>query len=270
MDLSMTTYKCARCSFETKYKHVLQDHLQRKSECPTILSNESREKLLEILKCPIECKDVTYDCSFCDKQFNSSGNRSRHQKICKKRDSELDIKEEVANLKKELEQLKRYVIISQNSQNITNNTNTQNITINVRDFGKENISYLDFDFLTSCVEDMDLVKLIKDIHCNKEHPENHTIRVKNLKERFMEKRENGNWMVEDTEKALSELVKLGYKVLNTHYTENKDEFSPVDFEEINEWFIKLRHNESKTSFPIKKKLLLLFVNNKTLLLGKDT
>jgi hypothetical protein len=180
----------------------------------------------------------------------------------------------LALLEEKIKALEEKPIVTTQNINTTNNTttnnnqNTQNIIINVRDFGKENLSYLDYDFLSSCVEDMDLVRLIKDIHCNQAHPENHTVRLKNLKERLMEKRKNGEWVVEDTDETLSELIKLGYKVLNSHYRDNKDEF--VDLEEISEWLIKLRYNESSTSRPIKKKLLVLFVNNKALLLGKDT
>jgi hypothetical protein len=69
----MSDYKCSRCGFESKYKHVLINHLQKKLECPTTFSNETRELLLENTRLK-KYNDVTYECIYCRKKFNTVGN----------------------------------------------------------------------------------------------------------------------------------------------------------------------------------------------------
>lgn len=82
----MSEYKCSRCGFETKYKHVLIRHLLKKLECQTLFSNDSRDSLLDNVKRDNKKNDITYDCRFCGKKFNFLSNSYRHENICKKKE----------------------------------------------------------------------------------------------------------------------------------------------------------------------------------------
>ena len=85
--------------------------------------------------------------------------------------------------------------------NITNNTiiknshNTTNIMIN--NFGKEEISYLDSNYFKNLIMNQHIetgyVQLIKDIYLNKEHPENGTVKIENINNKYALVYDNGKW-----------------------------------------------------------------------------
>jgi hypothetical protein len=83
---------------------------------------------------------------------------------------------------------------------------------------------------------------------------------------------NGKWIFTDQDDTLDELVKKGYRVLKSHMHKNKnniiDEYELDDYYNFAEWLESV-YDDDKIRKPMKKQLLLLFLNNKTLLLGKD-
>jgi hypothetical protein len=123
------------------------------------------------------------------------------------------------------EQLKKEILheLQQGPQTIINNT-TNNITIqaNVNNFGQECTQHLTNDFLSYCILNprKGMSKLIENIHYNPDIPENHNIRCKSLKQNIFEKYIDSEWRVCDTSNTLDELIKKGYRILNTHYTDN--------------------------------------------------
>ena len=269
-------HTCKRCGYETTQKCHLIRHLNIKKTCSSLIQDIDRSELIKELE--LEYKEKTYNCETCNRKFNSRSNKCRHKQTCKQRTSNqviqipiteyLDLKAEVEGIK---EKLKHY------PANITNN-NTQNNNINinvqVRDFASsENKKYLDKSFLLECFRDMDLMKVLGELHFNPDHPENHNIRIKNVKQNLMEYVQLGKWVVGKKDEMLEYLVMNGYRVLQTYYKDNKEnvEFELED-EEINEslrW-LKQIYNEDKTVLrELKNDAFLLVMNNKALLFKKD-
>ena len=56
-------------------------------------------------------------------------------------------------------------------------------------------------------------KLIKDIHCNPKVPENHNLRKRNKKDKFIEYFDGNEWKVEDKKKQLDHLVDMTFTIL---------------------------------------------------------
>lgn len=79
----MTIFNCKRCNFETQYKHVLIQHLNRKRECIPVASDVSRDDLLKELIKPKQCNPLA--CTYCNKTFTERANRYRHEKSCVER-----------------------------------------------------------------------------------------------------------------------------------------------------------------------------------------
>ena len=79
-------YTCKLCKvYETASKQSLITHLQRKKICSK--STEfTREFLINELVTK-EYNTITFDCIYCQKKFNHRSNRSKHTKICKRRNT---------------------------------------------------------------------------------------------------------------------------------------------------------------------------------------
>ena len=118
-----------------------------------------------------------------------------------------------------------------------------------------------------------IAPLIETIHFDREHPENHNMQLKSSKQELMQTFVDGNWIITDADDTLNELINKGYRVLNYHSRKNKDdiidkEMDEEEYDDVVGWLEKI-YEDKKTRRPIKKQLLLLFINNKTMLLAKD-
>lgn len=261
----MVLYVCERCGYETYQKCNYRSHLERKNPCKPTIKDVCISEMLEVLNRKVE--NIGHKCEHCDRVFKSAQSKYQHKKSCKEHDNNKRILE----LERQVEELKKTKsIINNNTTNIQNN-----IQINIKDFGNENISYLQKDFLTYCFANKDLYRLIENIHCDKEHPENHNIRVKSQKRKQIETRENEKWVIKDEDEALSDCIKNGYRVLLRHGWKHKNEIiedeldNNVDeYHSINDWLESVYNNQDQQK-PIKRKILLLLLSNQALLLGKD-
>ena len=233
----MVNYKCIRCGYITTKRCNFKDHISRKNICKPILEDISIESIkthyniirttnipqnttLSNTNIPQNATILynTYNCSYCNKKLSRNDSLQRHLKICKKKKESniliLNQNEELLNIKKELEELKQSKNITNNTNNTNNNNinttnnNTQNIIIN--NYGEENIKYLkskDFKYLLSNVSDA-IPKLIKYIHFNEEHPENHNIKYTNKDGPYFEIMKNNKWILVSKD---SEILNIIYK-----------------------------------------------------------
>jgi hypothetical protein len=101
-------------------------------------------------------------------------------------------------------------------------TNTNNININLNSFGQETLTHLTHDFLSHCLlnPSKGFTSLIENIHYNNDVPENRNIRCKSLKRNVFEKYIDSEWRSCDASNTLDELIRKGYRILNTHYTQH--------------------------------------------------
>jgi hypothetical protein len=272
-------HSCKRCGKEYSSAGNLRQHLRRKNPCEPTVSNVSVEDCIAELS-KRDYNKSTYDCEHCGKQFNTYQSRWRHMKSCKALSEVSNQKDvEIQKLIERIEELERHQ--TQPTTNITNNTtnnikNTHNnIHIHVRDFGEENISYLPKELLSHCFVTKDIVRLLKKIHCDKEHPENHNIRVKSQKRNQIETREDNRWMIKDEDDALTDCIQNGYRILVRHGFRHKNEIIDEELDKnedeyynIRDWLENVYDNQVEQK-PIKRRLLLLLLNNQALLLGKE-
>jgi hypothetical protein len=124
------------------------------------------------------------------------------------------------------ELLKSKNVVNNNIVHNNSGTYTQ-ININVgqggplNNYGDEDISHLSDDFLSYCLMNpkKGMTNLIQNIHYNKDVPENHNLRFKSDKKNLFEKWVDSEWRLCDASNTLDELIKKGYKILNSHYTD---------------------------------------------------
>jgi hypothetical protein len=71
----------------------------------------------------------------------------------------------------------------ENQNNIENQTNNNTINIHINAFGKENTDYLDDQAIVECIDRIfnSVPAILKRIHFDPDHPENHNIKITNKK-----------------------------------------------------------------------------------------
>lgn len=298
---------CQRCGYDTSCKSNLVRHLRRLSVCNSTNSNISVEDYLkELLK--KEYNEKTYDCQFCNARFNARSNKSRHLKTCSAKAAAetptttqpvsssaaaktptltestpsnapdvlkyiSDLQNENQLLRQRIEKMERMAAGASSSNTVINNNtlNNNGIIINLNSFGHEDTSYLSHDFLSYCLLNprKGLTSLIENIHYNKEYPHNQNLRCKSLKQNVFEKYEDSSWRACDASNTLDELIKKGYKILNTHYAENymndPSFLEDENKQKVYERFRFLGDTSCNDYFAVKRELRIL-VKDRTMYL----
>ena len=275
----MAEYKCMRCGFTTNHKNNFRKHLNRKFICKPLLNDVTLEfikcqynlnenldkgKKFKSLELTSDVLEIKYDnkkivdrikCQYCDKTFTRKDSKlTRHLKDrCKKK---VKVFNDLENMLIDMTQMKNLFkdtqsIIINNNQKIINN----NIVVN--NFGNENLEYISDKMIgnllaypKSCIP-----KLIKQIHFNPDHPENHNIRIKNKKLKYAEVKENNQWKLKHKKTVLDDLVDFGYITLE----EFKDDKDNLD-ELLIKGFSKMMEGYNKSKKDIIEKVELEVLN----------
>lgn len=269
MDRNKKLYVCSRCGYDTNVKCNIITHLKKAAPCNPKLTDLPREEALKLFA-KVEPLSETTNCPFCDKKIVKT-NISRHKKVCKKRKDEV-VQNEIEILRNQVSELTKRLddISNTNKQpNVVNNitNNTYNLQINT--FGNEDISHLTHELLSHCLlnPSKGLPKLIDNIHYNPEKPHNHNIRYKSTKNNSFEKYVEQHWMECDASNTLDELIRKGYRILNTHYMEHFRDNPEYYEDEIKQRALeKFRFLSDKTctEYHSVKRELRLLVKDRTM------
>lgn len=274
---------CKRCEHTTKTKGNLLVHLNRKQPCTVTKENVSiADCIEELTKKAFEGK--YHVCEECEAQFTTRQAKSKHKKtsckgkptiqeaesinvIVNKDDVIEALQQQNQMLLQRIEQIEEKIGTS--SSIVNNNTTNNTININLNTFGQEDTSYLTHDFLSYCLMNprKGLTSLIENIHYNKEYPSNQNIRCKSLKQNIFEKYIDAEWRACDASNTLDELIRKGYRILNTHYTEHFMNDPEVQENEMTqralEKFRYLSDTASNDYYAVKRELRIL-VKDRTL------
>lgn len=256
----MDTFTCKRCGYKSSSKSNMCKHLRRKNPCEVVNENISVDSLLnEFLPSKTYTNDC-FKCKFCERKFNSQSNHSRHMKTCKLNNN----KEEINELKKEIEKLKTILEHSTGNINNVNNITTNNIQIN--SFGQENLDHLPKDFLTSCFMMKNIPSLIENIYFDEECPENHNVKLRSSKNKTANIYDDGKWKVRPVDRIIDEMVNKGQTILSKHYKFNKEcveeEMSEDEIMEVIDWLQKIWNDNIKVRKPLKEDIMAILMSYK--------
>jgi len=273
----MTTYTCPRCGYNTYHICAYKKHLQRQKICPAKHAEMSQNDLYEHFTNSFEERKVkVYKCDICNQAFDTPQKKYQHKLRCSSKNVNEQIREQV---QQQVKQILSNVNIG-NTTNINNNGtfNTINIinapTVHKKDFGgQENTEYLDQDMLMYSLKDQDIHTVLKELHFNPEHPENHNVRVKNLNQNLMEYIENGKWVVDNKDRVLQYMVMNGWRILDTFYRDNTDtvenSMSETEIDQSLTWLQKIYDEDGNLLRNLKSEAMLMVLNNKALLLERS-
>ena len=238
-------YSCDRCGVKFKQKKYLVQHLKRKMPCIVTENDLEREQLLDMLtyKNGIECEVCnkiysnkyvlqSHTCKAVSED-SESDNMTKIDKeeimteLNKYKQEILDLqkdKKELMGMCKELLEIKKGESIKKidnsivNDGIINNTTNTNNgiinnVTLNINSFGKENIEYITNNAMKEVYKlikrrGRGIINFIKDIHVNPEHPENHNIKIENVKRGLLRIFEKDKWHYYTFSEGLDKLYNI--------------------------------------------------------------
>ena len=221
------TYNCEYCNKDCKRSDNKTRH-----ELTCILKDDYVRNMEIKLGISFEQPHSYTKCRFCNKEFSKL---SRHIPTCK---AKIDYKDQ---LEKQLEE-KHARVALQTINNTTNNNNTtnshnttNNITINLRPFGQENMEYLTRSVILKMCKKANfrneiIPRLVKQVHCNPDHPENHNILLTNLRSSYTKVYDGEDYKV-DTSKDVIDMVmdNVTDHLTTAAYTDNEDgKFNPYE------------------------------------------
>lgn len=267
-----TSYKCERCGHVSTTKGNLLQHLKRKVECSAKVSNVARDVLISKLV-RVSTKDKIYECEFCHNRFSTSQGISQHKKICPKHPNK-ELQRRIDEMEEIIKKLQTDLAntVQTNHVETQNNFNNININIQLNNFGQENTSYLTPEFLTYCIMNpkKGISSLIESIHYNRDYPENHNIRYKSFKDNVFEKFIDTRWTMCDASNTLDELIKKGYRILESHlaqqYSNDPDFFDNEDRVNAMQRFRVILTDKQSQDYHAVKRDLRLLVKDKTMYL----
>ena len=281
----MVNYKCFRCGYDCKQKGDLLKHLSRKKQCKSLLKEIDNEEILrlnnieeynknrykvtlkssksnhKLLKSNPNSNQKNYKCRYCDNIYQYKQGRWRHEKTCKEKvnkDELIKLKEqnkELLELLKELKinsNIKGNTNIKGNNNSINNSHNTNNIQIN--NFDCEKIDYFTEKLAFQIVKRYPQMigRFVEHLHFNENHPENHTVKIKDAKSGIGHILVNGkekSYIMEDFLEEVSHNLKDKLYELNQIIPdERQDEFELL-YDDTMDLLEKL-----KTDKKVKKRI----------------
>jgi len=243
----MVCYECNVCSFTTKLKGNYKQHLKTKKHM-----NNTNQNVITVVKSQKEPeksqKEPIFFCSYCNMEFSTYANKRRHEiHRCKKNSSinEKKIKELEKEKKKLEKKIEKMLDTACTINNTTNNT-TNNIIV-VNNYGNENTDYLTVNKIEKLLNRPydSIQELIKMLHFNNSHPENHNVKITNKKEPYALVWNDPIWELRKKKTVVKDLVDKGYMILDTTHE---------DISNPNKKYIKFQSNYEDSGNTIKDKI----------------
>lgn len=265
-------FDCERCGYSSKLKTNLKRHLEKKIQCKLITSSTktSTELLHELYKDELE--DINYLCE-CGNKYKYQSNLCRHQHNCEQYLQSKKLKE-LEEIVQALQQNNNNLLNANTNgdhNNINNNSNNNIVNHNiiiVNNFGNEDISYLSPEFIEKCTcyLSLGIKSMAKAIHLNKNHPENHTMKVTNVKSPFIPVIQDQKWILKDKKDVLKFLIEKIADILKSHFDDNKEgikeKYNSYKRDAIEMYHERLEKEDKELWNKIMKDVYLMFANDK--------
>jgi hypothetical protein len=278
------------------------NHLKRKNICEPILSKTNLQKeyikynIIDKIQMnpkestseskngflnPNESKRIHF-CKFCEKNYSTSSNLSKHLKKCKDKkktdEANFHMQELVNVLNEQKERLNKYdlELEEKNKQinelikkaGINNSTITQNIQNNIKllAYDKTDISDLTENDFIRCLNhnNMCVPHLVKRIHFNPKKPENHNVFISNLKSGHIMIYDGKQWNTFNRDEIIDDIFDEKHDILEQKYEEwvNIGKDYPIIYHKFRRYLEKI--NNDVVMKKIKNEMKLILYNNRNI------
>jgi len=256
----MVSYECEECKFTTILKGNYKQHLKTKKhikKCNNSLSSMVKTTK-DHKKTTKDHKKTTndhkkYKCDYCINFFSTFAHKRRHElHYCK--ENYFLMKEKIKKIEKEknkkIKKLEKKIEKLIDKVGVVNNTNNTNNTKNIivlNNYDKENTDYLTSEKIEKLLNRPydSIQELIKMLHFDTSHPENHNVKITNKKEPYALVWNDSIWELRKKKTVVKDLVDKGYMLLDTTYE---------DIEQPNKKYLKFQDNYENQCSSIKNKI----------------
>jgi hypothetical protein len=270
----ITNYQCSLCYKYFKYNKNLLEHMhkgvclknkQNINETEDVINektNDIKDAIKSLLESTIDI-DNKIDILI-DYKINLS-----KEKIKIIIESDMNIDGKLNNLcnfitNKPSETTINNSNINNGTINTNNNTNTTN-NIQINNFGNEKIEYLDNDYFKDLIMNNHIqdayMKLINDTYLHKDHPENKTIKIENLNNKFGFVFEDGKWRPILKYELKEIMHEKNNKLLKIHYKKVREFLDAAKKSSINVFFSRIYDHDPHLKF-MNEQMILLFYEGK--------
>lgn len=290
-------YECETCKKEFKYKSQYTRHIELKFGCDYVkntnkkINNIEKEIEVKVIK-SLNNKNISkdYKCLFCNGNFSTKGNLTKHlNNVCqikKKLQTKKDkinndkivyVNKIINDDKKEIKLLRNTIakllknqssniIINNNNNNIVNTQNitNNNLMVNLNSFGKEDLSHITVTDYKKYLNGFfrGFIEFIEKIHFDETVPQNQNICITNLKSKYLSVFDDGKWLTKEKNDIIDNLITKKYNLLSDK-CEELEESKQINNKTIKnfEEFCENYDNEESQK-NTKTDIMLMIYNNK--------
>jgi hypothetical protein len=214
-----------------------------------------------------------YTCEYCNGDFTTSSNYTRHIKNrCKVKKESNEEKElmyqellvHMKELKEELKNIKNKPITSNTINTINNNTINNNIhnSINLVAYGKEDMSCITNQiykklFLSGSSS---VVQLISDVHFNKHKPEHCNVYISNIRDKYVMIYDGEDWILKEQDNIITDLLETKKDYLIGKFEDLTEKLSSRTIKKFRRFLD--REDDDAVVNSIKQEIKLLLYNQR--------
>lgn len=211
-------FVCPRCLYETDRKSNIVSHLYKLNACRSVtgvtIEEARRQHHIKYDEVKQDDKNVTPASTDMSQLINVIIDLKNEVKQMNTKIQSMD--SNMKSISSKMEDMENTItkltlqsgtgIITDNSNTINTNTSTNTnsnnnnvhneISININNFGQENLDYITGEFAMKCFEKgaNGVLAMVDKIYFDKEHVENNTVRLKNLREKIVEVIMDKEWV----------------------------------------------------------------------------
>lgn len=276
----MVNYRCPRCGFETNHKAVFKKHLTRKKICEPKIKFVSIKRIVKQYSLKINIDDISkemfskkniksnnknkeYCCNYCNKSFTTRQAKSKHQlKVCKINNKNKIIIDKLNETVKEQKNQIRMLLSTSNLSELELKNKDTKLSYNESDH-----KFISDSKISECMKKqyMSIPHLIKMVHFDPKHPENHNIYVSNIQSKQLFLYDGKKWVLKNKDETIDNLISSSeYKLKETlgkwiKDEENKDKYAFA----INKFkkYLEMKDNDQIEN-NIKEEIKLMLYNNR--------
>ena len=251
--------KCLAAHFKTKKHLTGKKETIHKCACGKCFSYRqglyTHKKTCTYTESTIETENEQYSEVI---QVLKEENNEMRERLDKK-DQEMEV------LRKQVESLMARSTGNTTNRNSNNNTHIENQHVNivVNSFGNENIEHLTDKLVCKLIQAGPftcLPKIIERIHFDPEHPENHNIKVTNLKNRYAKIVKDNKWITTNKKQVIDTMIQNGYGLLEEKYQDNKESISEFKQERFEDFQEKYADQDKDLMKTIKENVDIAIIN----------
>jgi len=264
---------CEYCNTNYKSKYIVKKHF---------LNNCNERKIYES-----KLKKITDELKVIEDKINNVGNNTNlelksinNNQIDNKQDDDLNDlnnlnKDDLVKMIKEMREKEKEnktnnTRIINNTANITNNNINNGIQIILNNYDEPNNNYLTHEQKTKFLNNRykGIIDYIQAVYLNKDHPENHTILVSNMRSNHALIYKDDKWIAEEVNEVADKINEASFNELTKHLDDlTKNDKTNKYSKEINKGqnFVKY-FTDNDTSKQSRSNIKKTLYNNRDIIL----